>query len=152
MPVSLSMRPIASSASNQIERSVSKVAVTPTLGTRHVMEERAQCLMERMDERSHGSRSRSPSTGRSSVSGRRTHGPGVMVIVNEPGPESSSDDLHEYRPAFAGRVRSRLICDGEGAWIEVSGRAGRCAYGEGPAAHSPEFQEAYQWLYGEPSA
>ncbi len=77
------------------------------------------------------------------------HGPGVMVIVNEPGPESSSDDLHEYRPAFAGRVRSRLICDGEGAWIEVSGRAGRCAYGEGPAAHSPEFQEAYQWLYGE---
>jgi hypothetical protein len=80
------------------------------------------------------------------------HGQGVMVIVTEPGPESLPDDRHEYRPELAERVRSRLVCDAEGAWIEVSGQAGRCVYGQGPAGQSPEFREAYEWLYGEPSA
>jgi len=73
-----------------------------------------------------------------------------MALVQAPNEQSDPDDVVEYRPETANRVRSRLKCDGNGGWIEVSGPAGQCAYG---LVHidSPEFTEAHRWLYGEDS-
>jgi hypothetical protein len=76
------------------------------------------------------------------------HGPGVMVIIEEPGEGSDPSDFYEYSPEIAQRVRSRLICHAEGRLIEVSGPAGRCGFGL-VGSDRPEFWGAYKWLYGE---
>jgi hypothetical protein len=76
------------------------------------------------------------------------HGSGVMAIVEPPNERSDPDDHVEYRPDIAATVLSKLRCDGDGSWIEVSGPAGRCGYG---LVHrdNPAVAEAYRWLYGE---
>jgi len=76
------------------------------------------------------------------------HGSGVLAIVQPTDGRSHADDIVEHRAKLADKVRSRLICDGSGGWIEVSGPAGRCAYGL-VEHNSPEVTDAYRWLYGE---
>lgn len=73
------------------------------------------------------------------------HGSGVMAIVREPDDHSDADDHIEYSSERASRVLSRLTCDGDGAWIEVSGPEGRCSYGSGSPDHLKKL--SYVWLY-----
>jgi hypothetical protein len=75
------------------------------------------------------------------------HGSGVMAIVQPPRKSSDPDDHVEFRPDLAAKVLSRLHCEHDDTWIEVSGPAGRCGYGL-VSRDDPVSAEAYRWLYG----
>ncbi len=76
------------------------------------------------------------------------HGSGVMLIVEVPEDPDDYEHQSEFRPELAKRVLSRLVCDNDGEWIDVSGPAGRCSYGL-VERDEPLVTEAYRWLYDE---
>ncbi len=78
----------------------------------------------------------------------RAHGVGVMAIVQAPDDPDDHEHQSEFRPELAKRVLSRLDCDGDGGWIDVSGPAGQCSYGL-VDRDDPLVTEAYRWLYDE---
>lgn len=75
------------------------------------------------------------------------YGSGVMAIVRPPRALSDPDDHVEFQSEIAARVLSKLQCEDDHTWIEVSGPAGRCSYGL-VDRDDPLSIEAYQWLYG----
>jgi hypothetical protein len=74
----------------------------------------------------------------------------IGILIDPPGPGSDPDDFVEFRPDLAAAVRARLIVERDSSsQYDLRGPSGGSrGYGLVPA-FTPEFYEAYRWLYGE---